>query len=69
MDIVKEKVRALNQKLANLESQLASAMEDQRQVEEEKKSYQDKLERADKLVKGLASENQRWTENVKSLTE
>lgn len=69
MDVVKEKVRALNQKVANLEAQLAAAQEEQRQVEEEKKGYQDKLERADKLVKGLASENQRWTENVKMLTQ
>lgn len=69
LQIVKEKVDALNKKVASLETELAAAEEELRQVQDEKQRFQTKLERADKLVKGLAGENQRWTENVKSLNE
>jgi hypothetical protein len=36
-------------------------------VEAEANTYQNKLIRAEKLVKGLAGENKRWGENVKDL--
>ena len=34
-----------------------------------KRNYQLRLERADKLVKGLTNENLRWSQNVKTLND
>lgn len=65
--IVKEKVRLLNEKVGALEKKLQEAEEQERKVEAERAMYQRKLEASEKLVKGLASENKRWNENVKQL--
>ena len=67
LEVVKERVRVLNEKVANLEKQLNEAEEQEEKVEKERAHYQRKLESAQKLVQGLASENERWTQNVKVL--
>ena len=67
LEVVKNKVRVLNNKVANLEKSLNEAEEKERKVENERLKFQEKLERANKLVKGLSSENERWSLNVKSL--
>lgn len=64
-----EKVRALNNKVTSLENQLFEAETQLQKVNDMKRNYQLRLERADKLVKGLANENHRWSLNVKTLDE
>ena len=68
LNIVKERVRVINEKLAGLKCQLDEAIENKRVVEEEKDRYQTKLVAAGKLVNGLAGENKRWTQMVKDLS-
>lgn len=55
--------------MLNLENQLHEAEEQLKKVTDMKRNYQLRLERADKLVKGLAGENQRWNQNVKTLEQ
>ena len=61
---VKEEVRKLNEKVDALKEKLAAAEEQKRIVEEDAERCQNKLTAAEKLVKGLAGENKRWSENV-----
>lgn len=69
LEVVKERVHQLNLKVAELERQLREAEFEQSKVEAERAMYLRKLEAADKLVSGLASENKRWTLNVQSLNQ
>jgi dynein heavy chain len=69
LKVVKERVRVLNEKVANLEKQLNEAEEQEKKVETERAHYQRKLEFAQKLVQGLASENERWMQSVKVLED
>jgi len=61
---VKEEVRKLNEMVDGLKEQLDEALEQKRIVEEDAERCRNKLESAEKLVKGLAGENKRWSENV-----
>lgn len=67
LEVVKEKVRVLNDKLSNLEKQLNEAEEQERKVETERTHFQRKLDAAQKLVSGLSSEYTRWIQNVEVL--
>lgn len=67
LEVVIERVRVINEKLADLQAKLDDAMTQKNIVEAEKQKYQDKLERAGKLVNGLAGENIRWSASVVEL--
>jgi dynein heavy chain len=67
LEVVIERVRVINEKLAELQAKLDDVMEQKNIVEAEKQKYQDKLERAGKLVNGLAGENTRWSASVVDL--
>lgn len=69
LEVVKERVRVITQKVAELDAKLQEAIFQRDKVEAEKNKYQSKLNAAEKLVNGLASENKRWNENVKQLQE
>lgn len=67
LEIVKEKVRLLVEKVATLEKKLQEAEEQERKVETERATYQRKLDASEKLVKGLSGENKRWSHSVEFL--
>jgi dynein heavy chain len=67
LEVVKEKVRLLVEKVASLEKKLQEAEEQERKVEAERATYQRKLDASEKLVKGLSGENKRWTQSVEEL--
>jgi dynein heavy chain len=67
LELVKEEVRKINEKMDGLEQKLVEAKEQLQIVEDQKTQYQNKLAAAGKLVTGLAGENKRWTENVSKL--
>jgi dynein heavy chain len=64
---VKERVRILTDKVNTLKRQLDEAETVKARVEADANNCLDKLNAAEKLVKGLAGENKRWGENVKDL--
>ncbi len=61
---VKEEVRKLNEMVNGLKQQLSQAEAQKKLVEEDAERCENKLKSAEKLVKGLAGENKRWSENV-----
>jgi dynein heavy chain len=69
LEIVIERVRVINEQLAALQAKLDDVMEQKAIVEAEKEKYQNKLDRAGKLVNGLAGENKRWTIQVAQLKQ
>jgi dynein heavy chain len=52
-----------------LKDQLFAAEAKKRQVEDEAQELMDQLDLANRLVNGLADENVRWTNNVKTFKE
>lgn len=64
---MKERVRILTDKVNTLKRQLDEAETVKARVEADANNCLDKLNAAEKLVKGLAGENKRWGENVKDL--
>lgn len=65
--IVKERVRILTEKVNLLKRNLEEAEIVKQRVEADATACSDKLNAAERLVKGLAGENKRWGENVKDL--
>ena len=59
---MKEKVKILTDKVITLKRNLEDAESEKAKVETD--ACQNKLNSAEKLVKGLAGENKRWKENV-----
>ena len=61
---MKEKVKILTDKVNTLKRNLEDAEAEKAKVEADANASQNKLNSAEKLVKGLAGENKRWKENV-----
>ena len=61
---MKEKVKILTDKVNILKRNLEDAEAEKAKVEADANACQNKLNSAEKLVKGLAGENKRWKENV-----
>jgi len=68
LKVVQEKVAAIVAKVNELKDQLAGAEAKKRSVEQKAEALNNKLDLANRLVGGLADENKRWKENVKTLT-
>lgn len=64
LKVIEEKVAVLVGQVEELEAELSEAVEKKEQVEAQARACTDKLNRAEKLVSGLANENVRWGKNV-----
>ena len=64
LQIVQDKVAAINAKVQELKDQLFEAEAKKRKVEDEAQELMDQLDLANRLVNGLADENVRWSNNV-----
>lgn len=64
LQVVKERVRIITEKVDALKAKLQDAVDQKQRVEAEAKSLLDQLNLAERLVGGLADENKRWGENV-----
>ena len=64
LQVVQDKVAAINAKVQELKDQLFEAEAKKRKVEDEAQELQDQLGLANRLVNGLADENVRWSSNV-----
>ena len=69
LDKVRAQVKALEDRLAFVEKQHQDALDEQREVQEDAQRCKDRLKLAERLVSGLATENQRWSLRVKHLQE
>jgi len=69
LKVVQEKVAGIVAKVNELKDQLAGAEAKKRSVEEKAEALNNKLDLANRLVGGLADENKRWKENVRSLSQ
>ena len=61
-------VAAILAKVADLQGQLQAAEAKKQKVEDEAAALNNKLDLANRLVGGLADENARWKESVKTLS-
>ena len=66
---VRAQVKAMEERLACVEQQHQDALDEQREVQEDAGRCKDRLALAERLVSGLATENQRWSLRVKHLQE
>jgi dynein heavy chain len=64
LQVVKDKVAAINAEVQKLKDQLFEAQAKKQAVEDEAKELMDQLDLANRLVNGLADENVRWGNNV-----
>lgn len=64
--IAEEKKRVALAKVEELKAHLAQAEAEKQRVEDEASALQDQLNLANRLVNGLADENVRWRQNVKT---
>lgn len=64
LQLVKDKVAAINAEVQKLKDQLFEAQAKKQAVEDEAKELMDQLDLANRLVNGLADENVRWGQNV-----
>jgi len=69
LEKVNAQVQAMEDMLAAVEKQHREALDEQREVQEDATRCKDKLALAERLVGGLADENQRWSLRVKHLEE
>jgi dynein heavy chain len=60
LQLVKDKVAAINAEVQKLKDQLFEAQAKKQAVEDEAKELMDQLDLANRLVNGLADENIRW---------
>lgn len=67
--MVQEKVRGILEKVQELKDQLAAAEAKKEAVEARATALNNKLDLANRLVGGLASENVRWKQSVIDLTK
>lgn len=65
--VVEEALAVIEQKLNKLQSSFMAATEEKAKVEKEAKDCMDRLNLAERLTSGLASENSRWTQTVENL--
>ncbi|XP_028842651.1 dynein heavy chain 9, axonemal-like isoform X2 [Denticeps clupeoides] len=63
---IKAKVNHLNENLANLTAKFSKATADKLQCQQEAEKTEKTISLANRLVEGLASENVRWAESVRS---
>uniref|UniRef100_A0A7S3JKK7 Uncharacterized protein n=1 Tax=Euplotes harpa TaxID=151035 RepID=A0A7S3JKK7_9SPIT len=68
LKIVIDKVNAINAQVAELRAKLDEAEATKAQVLAEAQALQNQLDLAERLVGGLADENERWRETVKTLS-
>lgn len=64
---IKATVEALNAELAELSKTFEASTAEQKRLKDEAELMQRRLEAAEKLIAGLASERVRWTEDLKQL--
>jgi len=69
LGVVKKKVQEVEDNCETLDRKLRGAVSDKERVEAEARSCSEKLSLAERLVGGLADENERWSMTVESLTE
>lgn len=67
LQVVKERLLVIENKLAKLQSEFRSATEEKSRVEAEAKECSDRLALAERLTKGLSSEQERWSDTVEKL--
>lgn len=68
LEAVQQKVADIMAKVQDLKDQLQAAIDKKESVEATAAALNSKLDLANRLVGGLADENKRWKENVKTLT-
>ncbi|KAM4891097.1 dynein axonemal heavy chain 10 [Sylvia borin] len=64
---IQAELAAIQEELKSLGERYQLAIEENRKLQEEAEIMQRRLEAADKLIAGLKSENERWTEEFKEL--
>lgn len=69
LKIVMEKVRIVVEKVDTLKAKLAEAEAAKQRVLDEAEALQTQLDLANRLVGGLADENKRWNENVRTFKD
>ena len=69
LQIVEDKVAAMQAKLKAVTDQFERKLAEKNQVEQEARDCQDRLALAKRLVDGLADENTRWNKSVGEMTE
>jgi dynein heavy chain len=67
LKVVQDNVAAILAKVAELQAQLEEANAKKKKVEDQAEALNNKLDLANRLVGGLADENKRWKELVKTL--
>jgi dynein heavy chain len=67
LSVVKEKLQVIENKLATLQSEFTAATDEKAKVEKEAKECMDRLNLAERLTKGLSSEQERWSNTVDQL--
>ncbi|KAF4757736.1 Dynein heavy chain 1, axonemal, partial [Perkinsus olseni] len=69
LEAARAELKGVEDKLAKLEKDYNDAVAKQEQLKHDMEQCAVKLERANKLIGGLGGEKDRWTSNVKSLSE
>eukprot|EP00975_Prorocentrum_lima_P049720 10406855-Prorocentrum_lima.AAC.1 len=64
LDAAMSKVQAVEAKVEELRQSFTNATEEKQRVEEDAQACLNRLELAERLVNGLASENVRWTHEI-----
>ncbi|XP_063271579.1 dynein axonemal heavy chain 10 [Prinia subflava] len=67
LEKIQAELAAIQEELKSLGEKYELAIEENRKLQEEAEIMQRRLEAADKLIAGLKSENERWTEEFKEL--